>query len=111
MPDGRPGLLRCFDCAELILEGDLVRWIPHLGDVGPAIPKPWHIECFVRSIIGGLNHLRGTCLCCGGTEPPDPPDMTRRQAALAAYAYFNRNPETAARTIGDDCEFGDAGEP
>jgi hypothetical protein len=39
-------------------------------------------------MIGGLNHLLGRCTCCGGTEPPDPPEMTPRQAALAAVAAW-----------------------
>lgn len=47
-----------------------------------------HWECGFRAIIGGLNHQMGRCTCCGGTEPPDPPNMTSRQAALAAVGYF-----------------------
>ena len=33
-----------------------------------------------------LNPLRGVCTCYGGSEPPDPPDMTLREAARAAVA-------------------------
>jgi hypothetical protein len=47
-----------------------------------------HRECARRSVIGGLNHLRGTCTCCGGTDDPDPPEMTKRQAAIAAVEYW-----------------------
>jgi hypothetical protein len=43
-----------------------------------------HWECGLRAAVGGLAHLRGTCSCCGGTDDPDPPGLTRRQAALAA---------------------------
>jgi hypothetical protein len=50
-----------------------------------------HYDCHLRSIIGGLNHLRGRCTCYGGTEPPDPPDLTRREAARQAVAYWNRS--------------------
>lgn len=47
-----------------------------------------HIECAQRQAIGGLNHLRGTCQCCGGTDDPDPPEMTKREAAIAAVNYW-----------------------
>lgn len=60
--------------------------IPHV-DEDREFPRAWHRECAVRQVIGGVNHLRGRCTCCGGTEPPDPPDMTRREAALAACTY------------------------
>ncbi len=43
-----------------------------------------HWECGCRAVIGGLNHLLGKCSCYGGDLPPDPPELTQRQAALAA---------------------------
>lgn len=49
-----------------------------------------HRECAVRSIIGGLNHLKGLCSCCGGTLPPDPPELTPRQAAIAACEHWEK---------------------
>jgi hypothetical protein len=75
---------RCLHCDE---PATTDKSIPHLTANGWT-QKRWHWECFMRAIIGGLNHLRGTCTCCGGTEPPDPPEMTRREAALAALAYW-----------------------
>lgn len=47
-----------------------------------------HWECGLRAVAGGINHQRGQCICCGGTEPPDPPDLSRREAANAAAEYF-----------------------
>jgi hypothetical protein len=47
-----------------------------------------HWECAARMVIGGMNHLLGRCTCCGGTEPPDPPDLTKREAARHALAVF-----------------------
>lgn len=52
--------------------------------------EPVHFECGVRAVAGGVNHQRGTCTCCGGTDDPDPPGMTRRQAAQAATDYLKR---------------------
>ena len=50
----------------------------------PGLTPLTHWECGLRSVAGGLNHLRGLCSCCGGTEEPDPPEMSRREAAQAA---------------------------
>lgn len=47
-----------------------------------------HSECVTRNLIGGLNHLKRLCSCYGGTEPPDPPEMTNREAAKAAVSYW-----------------------
>lgn len=47
-----------------------------------------HQACCLRSIIGGVNHLRGTCTCCGGDDPPDPPGITMRQAARLALDEY-----------------------
>lgn len=45
----------------------------------------WHMECFVRSVLGSVAHQRRRCSCCtpGSTEN-DPPGMSVRQAARAA---------------------------
>lgn len=48
----------------------------------------YHYECYMRMIVGGLNHLKKTCKCAGGSDTPDPPEMTKRQAALAAFDYW-----------------------
>lgn len=48
---------------------------------------PVHRACDLRSVVGGLNHLRGTCSCHGGPDEPDPPGLTRREAAEAALAF------------------------
>jgi hypothetical protein len=57
-------------------------------------PLRYHCECAIRQIVGGLNHLQGRCTCCGGKEPPDPPEMTRREAARAAcLAYWKVTPQ------------------
>lgn len=79
--------LVCLFCDESIVAGDdLARNL--IGtEKGPRLA---HEECAVRSIIGGVNHLQGNCTCCGGTMPPDPPGLTPRQAARAAYDVWMR---------------------
>src|SRR4051812_36343552 len=100
MPDGSSWKSsRCSWCEEVVRDTDDVRWIPHLGEAGHATQMPWHVECFFRHIMGGLNHLKGQCSCCGGTEPPDPPGMTAREAAIAAWRYYAMFPASADKAI------------
>jgi len=76
----------CPHCDEPVEAGGVL--IPHASD-GPTLePRHWHWECAMRVIIGGLNHLRGTCQCCGGSDPPDPPWMSPREAARAAVTEY-----------------------
>lgn len=78
---------RCAYCSQIIEPGDDGLMIPH-HDAGGVRELPWHRECQLRTVIGGLNHLRGQCQCCGGSEPPDPPWLNKRQAAvLAVYEW------------------------
>jgi hypothetical protein len=48
---------------------------------------PYHIECYIRLTVGSLAHQQRKCSCYGGTEH-DPPGMTLRQAAIAAFEYW-----------------------
>jgi hypothetical protein len=67
--------------------------LPHL-DQGGWTTKTYHRECSLRMVIGGINHILRRCTCCGGTEPPDPPGRTRRQAALMAVVAWQRREES-----------------
>lgn len=87
-PTGEP----CAWCDEPIEAHDAGMLIPHLGEG----LRAWHYECNLRHIVGGVNHLRGTCTCYGGTAPDDP-EMTRREAALAASIYWQALRITTAR--------------
>lgn len=77
----------CIHCGDLIGPNEPSEAIWAMGELG-GVERRRHEECAIRSAIGGLNHLRGTCYCCGGTDDPDPPNMTRREAAMAAVAYW-----------------------
>jgi hypothetical protein len=70
----------CIQCGEPF-EADDSGW---LYCNGPAV----HLECGMRSVIGGVNHQLGLCICCGGHLDPDPPGLTPREAARAAWKVF-----------------------
>lgn len=75
-------LRACARCGEPLLP---------MEDLAPIGGAPMHWECGLRMAVGGLNHQLGRCSCCGGTEPPDPPELSRRQAARAAVKHYLRH--------------------
>lgn len=82
---------QCLWCREPLLAHE--RRSPDDGVSTPAGRRYMHWECGLRSVAGGLNHLNGRCSCCGGDLPPDPPGISKREAArMAAQAWLARNP-------------------
>lgn len=74
----------CLWCTEAIEDGDAGVVMPCVREMGAAATlEPEHRDCFIRSTIGSLGHLRGQCSCYGGDQE-DPPGMTMREAATAA---------------------------
>jgi hypothetical protein len=52
---------------------------------GQCAAGPWyHAECITRSLVGSVGHQLGICLCKGG-EYEDSPNLTKREAAKAAF--------------------------
>lgn len=71
----------CIHCDEPVLPGDS-RFTYGNGPVA-------HGECSVRSMVGSVAHLKRECSCyVPGATCTDPPGMTRRQAARAAYQLW-----------------------
>lgn len=77
---------KCSRCDEVIQAHDDGVIVP-VFDGKKSDEEVLHYECWFRTIVGGLNHQLGLCTCCGGALPPDPPELTPRQAAIAAYQY------------------------
>jgi hypothetical protein len=81
--------LCCLWCDEPVKVGDELARFP-IGT--PDGVRVEHYECSLRRVVGGINHQRGQCTCCGGKLPPDPEGMSRREAArLAAHEYLRHN--------------------
>lgn len=78
----------CTRCGEPIGAGDSGVTMMTFDDKLSGSELPQHHACFLRNFVGGVNHLLGTCICCGGTDDPDPPGLTTRQAAEAAARQF-----------------------
>lgn len=99
----------CRRCHEPIMPHEDGFALPVLG-----LPRAWdylHYECYLRTIIGGLNHQKHLCICysCGGALPPDPPELSPRDAARAALAYSQGHREVV-ETPDDDAP-GEEGRP
>lgn len=89
----------CLWCGEPI-EADSSGVIMPYVDAGTNVHRTaMHVECYLRQGLGGLNHIEGRCLCCGGNEDPDPPGLTMREAAVAAVAAFERREGVAVLPV------------
>jgi hypothetical protein len=81
----------CAWCEEPVLVGERIARMT-IQREGHA--RRLHHECEFRSVMGGANHIRGTCTCCGGKGDPDPHGMSKRQAAMAAMdAWHEMQPK------------------
>lgn len=68
----------CFYCEEPIQALEMGT-IENLG--------PSHYECQMRMIVGSVGHQLRKCSCFGGNLE-DPPTLTKREAAVAAYELW-----------------------
>ena len=95
VPIGKGALRNGFCAAPLacVYCGEPVR----PGDPRAPMQEDAHFECGLRSVVGGLNHLMGTCSCCGGDQEPDPPGLSRREAAIVAAALWRHRNSVQAR--------------
>lgn len=82
----------CIWCGEPIAEGDRgLTCRAAIPDRPPVVPQ--HVECSQRSVLGGALCHEGTCSHCGDGSAgaiSDDPSLTRREAAIAALAAFER---------------------
>ena len=64
---------------------------------GQCVAGPWmHVECFMRLMLGSTGHQLQLCPCYGGDYEGEPPEMSRRDAARAAWALARER----ARALG-----------
>lgn len=100
----------CFQCEEAVEEGDkgvlmrsgdeeiIARLDPDgvMRKVEGEVYVAAHIECHLRSVLGSVAHIEGRCSCHGGDEH-DPPGLSRRDAARAACAAWERTHGSSVR--------------
>jgi hypothetical protein len=78
----------CVHCEEPIGASDDGLMMLYVADSSTVSTVAWHWECHMRNIVGSVGHHLHKCSCYGGTEE-DPPNMTRREAALAAVELYH----------------------
>ena len=83
----------CLRCGEVVYEDEDRRSILD----GMTGRRRWqHFECAMRMAIGSVAHVEGRCSCfVAGSEEGDAPDLSRRQAARAAWSAHQRRVESA----------------
>ena len=77
----------CIWCGDPIGPEDNGFMVGHCTGTGTE-ELPWHQECYLRMLVGGVHHQERRCTCFGGDLPSDPPEMTIHEAAQAAAALF-----------------------
>ena len=72
----------CLWCDEMVVSGDLRH----------SLFPGYHYACAVRTVLGSIGHVKGTCSCNvkDGTHEDDPPGLTKRQAARLVADYVNQ---------------------
>lgn len=77
----------CPRCGEPIALEDWIEPVLGLGEGR----RLYHLECFMRGVVGSIGHQQGLCMCHGGPGTlDDPPELTNRQAARAAIDHYLR---------------------
>jgi hypothetical protein len=74
----------CCWCDEEIKDGE-IGFVMDCYDSDGVKDTYYHRECLMRTILGSVGHQAGRCSCHGGEDCGDPPDMTKREAAQAAW--------------------------
>lgn len=79
---------QCSWCDELIEATQCGAVLPQLSADAEASPTSvFHHECLFRMMVGSSGHQRQQCPCYG-MEDGSEAGLTARQAALAAWKYF-----------------------
>lgn len=82
---------KCLYCLEEIKEGDRGCMRVHVDIDRQTHVSPAHRECELRAVVGGVNHLKGTCKCGGGPDNPDPSGVSRREAAQLTWDWVQEH--------------------
>jgi len=101
IPTGAP----CGYCEEPIEEDAFGVLLPIFSaDVGAVSEQAMHAECFLRQLVGSLEHQLGFCGCLGSLAPDPPPAFTEimtrlslREQAVLAVGYFMKEQKKAQR--------------
>lgn len=94
----------CQWCGTPILLGERGLLIPCLTAWGAPSSRPEHLECFMRQVLGSIEHQEKQCACTGGAVVEGAlPEMglSRRNEAVAAHRHWRvtqQNKEAVAVT-------------
>jgi len=84
----------CIWCDESIAKDDSGVGMPlaePIGKTGLRVSMTYyHVECWVRMLVGSTGHQLRLCPCFGGDYEGEPEGMSRRDAARAAWDLARR---------------------
>lgn len=81
----------CQWCGTAILLGDRGLLVPCLAPWGAPSTRPEHLECFLRQVLGSIEHQEKRCSCEGGAvvlNALPEPGAARRAEAVAAHQHW-----------------------
>jgi hypothetical protein len=78
---------QCLLCREVITAGESGLLMPYVG-AGRLGDSSQHIECFLRSILGDVQHLEQRCSCYNPDAGPDDTGRTYRQEARETMEWI-----------------------
>jgi hypothetical protein len=79
----------CLHCEEAIDAADSGVVTPLMDGEGVRAAY-YHVECWGRVLLGSTGHQLRLCPCFGGTYEGEPPEMSKRDAARAAWDLSRR---------------------
>jgi hypothetical protein len=84
VPIGEP----CVWCQEPIAPEDSGMGMPIMESAGHAMAVRvayYHLECWIRQVVGSVGHQLQVCTCFGGEDSCEPETMSVRESARAAF--------------------------
>lgn len=83
----------CAYCVEAIADKDQGSFVWAIEE-NETRRKPIHRECSLRSVMGSIGHLTGTCSCfkSGDDVFEDPPGLSVREASIEVWNFVTQGP-------------------
>lgn len=93
----------CLMCEEPFQIGDPLVPVGTLTEAAGFVARMAHVECMMRTVLGGIGHLENHAYWCGIKEDCDA-GLTFRESALKVKAWVDEHGIEAAIKAGSEGE-------